>query len=193
MHEAENVYAVLHNHKRSCRVVENPLLLPERYCDCGVLGSSYGVSVFSCHNIVTDDGNQHYAERGAQETVTVDFAEMALGTTASPSPSVLSDAGDLTLVTGSNLSIDGTYPQTDDSDADNPGTTGATVTTWRRTYTTGQANDTDITEVMIGAASTTWGSGSDPVLLHGAFVASFDKTTADTLKVYVNHTFIGQA
>ena len=195
----ENVYAVLTNHTVGCKVVEagkEGLSLPESACDCGALWSQYGQSVFSCHNIVTDAGDIYYAELGAGETPTNAFDRLTVAENdvANSAPAKGNDSGDIngTIPSGATSAIDGTYPQTDDSDTNNPGTTTPDTITWRASFATGDANGaTALTDVVIHVNGATFGSGTDPLLMHAEFSSSFTKTSADTLKVYCNHLFTG--
>ena len=81
---------------------------------------------------------------------------------------------------------DATYPQTDDQDGDNTGA-GVDIVTWRYSYTTAQGNVVDIIEGAIVDNDTT----PTAALCHFLFAGIFTKTSSDTLKVFVNHTFTG--
>lgn len=152
-------------------------------CDCG------RIQVHITRNIITNAGDIYYAERMAAETPTDTFAQMTVATAVAWVPDKTADAGDVTTVpTGGTQNIDGTYPQTNDSDANNPGTTGTDIVTWRRTYTTSQANGTLI-GVCINESGATFGSGSDPLLM--AATISITKTSAQQLFLYVNHEASG--
>lgn len=185
----ENVYAVRTTHLKSCRLCHaSGLYLPENCCTCGALLAKMSKEVFVGKNIVTDAGDQYYAELGAAETVTNFLAPDMVLTTAQNAPSKTTDFSDLTTIpAGGTQDIDATYPQTSDSDTDNPGTTGIDITTWRRSWVTGNANGTIIGIAILQSAA----SGTDPLLMHAAFGASFVKTSSDTLKTYVNHRFNG--
>lgn len=188
MRTGENVYAVLMHHRKRCRLVESELALPERLCDCGALFAGSSREVIVGKNIVTDAGDQHYAELSAGEASTNFTAPDKSLTTAQNAPAKGNDFSDLTTIAASGTKdIDATYPQTDDADGDNPGTTGVDIVTYRVSWTTGEANAT-----IIGVAIHESGaSGTDPLLMHAAFSSSFTKTSANTLKTYVNHRFNG--
>lgn len=146
------------------------------------------------HNIVTNDGDLYYAQRGANETPT-NFTSgatfdgiMELYNGASAAPAKANDRSDLTgLVSGSAKAMDATYPKTNDGDGDNTGA-GTDVVTYLVSYTTGEANDTGIADVIITNPSP---GATEPLLMHAEFGATFDKTSSDTLKVFVNHTLNG--
>jgi len=114
-------------------------------------------------NIITDAGDQYYAE-GAVGSPSWTVAGMRLGTgTTAPTKA---DTDVTTFLTGSGKAIDTGYPTTNDSDTDNTG---------------------GIAEGAIVDNLTT----PTKALTHFLFSAPFDKTSNDTLKVIVNHTFNG--
>lgn len=163
-----------------------------------ILDDSYDKIIVPGLNIVTDVGDTFYAYRGANEQPANDHFTsgaaltfdgiMELYNGASASPAKGNDRSNLTdLVTGSAKVIDATYPTRNDGDSDNSGA-GADVITYRVSYTTGEANDTGIADVIITNPSP---GASENLLMHAEFASSFDKTSSDTLKVFVNHTMNG--
>jgi hypothetical protein len=153
------------------------------------------------HNIVTNDGDTHYAEKGGNQgnrnstdgftfsgDGSLSSGVMILGT-AGITPAKTAIFGHMTTaVADSRKEFDNGYPTTSDSDGDNP-TTGADVLSFRTSYTTSEANASGIDRVMITESGTTTMSGT--VLMYATFATSVNKTSADTLKVFVNHTFNG--
>ena len=151
-------------------------------------------------NIVTNEGDRYYAERGALLTpgatispVPLNFTdafgapdmEMSLFTTgAAPTKSSVFNTP-TSFVTGSTKAMDSGYPKTNDVDADNTGAAIDSVT-YLVSYLTSEANGTidDVVLANPGAA------GANPVLMHADGLA-VTKTSADTLKVFVNHNFLG--
>ena len=185
----DNVYVVVTRHDEGCALLGAVHLMPgedpDQFCTCGASRDKARKRTITTHNIVTTDGRDYYAQRGAAETPTNTFDAMTI-TTAQNTPDASSNYSDLTTIpTGGEQSIDGSYPTTNDSDADNPGTTGTNTVTWRASYGTSEGNGT-IVGVAIHNASA---SGTDPLLNHAAFSSSWVKTSADTATVYVNHTF----
>ena len=147
---------------------------------------------FYTKNIVTDAGDLFYAQKGAGESPTNNFAgtsgRMELRT-GSATPAKSDTYQQVTTpVTTSRKAIDATYPKTNDSDTDNTGA-GTDIVTWRTSWTTGDFNATGIIGgcIHVGGASP---SNSTALLTHFS-ISSFDKTSSDTLKVFVNHTFNG--
>ena len=149
-------------------------------------------------NIVTDEGDLFYAQRSVIEqpdddhfTTGAAFAFdgiMELYSGASAAPAKTNDRSDLvTLVTGSAQVIDATYPRTNDPDGDNTGS-GTDITTYRVSYATGDANSAGIDDVILTNPSP---AASENLLMHSEFAAPFEKTSSDTLKVFVNHRFDG--
>jgi len=137
-------------------------------------------------NIVTDAGDLHIAQKLAVETVTNVFGIHELGT-AGDTPGKASNRSNVTSkVSSSQKAHDSTYPKRNDNDSDNTGA-GTDVVTYRVSYTTSEANATGInrgiiTNVAVGA--------SEPVLSYWTITA-FDKTSSDTLKLFVNETMNG--
>ncbi len=144
------------------------------------------------HNIVTDAGDEYYAEAGAQhggESVTNAFDSMSLGTSASGAPGKASDSDTLTEIASTNKLVKATYPKTNDTgDADNTGDAVDAVT-WTFEWAGADFNSTVITDgvIVVGALG-----AAEPLLTHFEFTGGvFTKGATDTLKVIVNHTFLG--
>ncbi len=161
---------------------------------------------FKTENIVTDAGDLYYAERGALLTtgtpispVPTNFTdtngvpdmimELYDDTPANNAPGKTNDRGDLlgTIAPSSAKAIDATYPQVNDGDADNTGA-GVDIITYRVSYLTSEANAADTTDVILTNPSP---GATEPLINHAEFTASFTKTSADTLKVFVNHEMLG--
>lgn len=138
-------------------------------------------------NIVTTKGNVWYAARGALAASGFQILGMKLGL----STAVAGSIADVDIVGTSFAScwhsIDAGYPLLSDTDADNTGA-GSTVVCWRATWSAaGGPSQTSICEVALCSASV----AVNTIINRALFSASFDKTTSDTLKVFVNHTFLG--
>jgi len=147
---------------------------------------------YETHNIVTDAGDEYYAEAGAVkggESVTNAFDSMSLGTAASAAPAKGNDWSDITEIASTNKLVKATYPKTNDTgDADNTGDAVDAVT-WTFEWAGADFNSTVITDgfILVGP-----GAGSEPLLTHFEFTGGvFTKGATDTLKVIVNHTFLG--
>jgi hypothetical protein len=140
-------------------------------------------------NIIGDEGDKYYAQCAAGETPTIDFkgtnAGLLLGTgTGTPTKS---DTSVTTVISGSGKTRKSGYPKTNDTgDADNTGD-GVDIETWTYEYATGEANNGAIAEGAIVNNTTT----PTAALTHFKFSAAFPKTSADTLKVIINHQFNG--
>ena len=148
--------------------------------------------VYQTHNIVTDAGDEYYAEAGAQkggESVTNDFDSMSLGTSASAAPAKGNDSDDITEIASTNKLVKATYPKTNDTgDADNTGDAVDAVT-WTFEWAGADFNSVVITDgvILVGALG-----AAEPLLTHFEFTGGvFTKGATDTLKVIVNHTFLG--
>ena len=134
-------------------------------------------------NIVTDNGDQYYAE-GAVGTPSWAVAGLRLGTAITAPTKTDTDV--TTVNVAGNKATDATYPKTNDGDTDNTGA-GIDIATWTVSYTTAEANITGIAEGAFVDNITT----PTKALCHFLFAAAFDKTASDTLKVIVNHQFNG--
>lgn len=144
--------------------------------------------VFKTRNIITDAGDVYYAQSAAGETPTNAFDTMWLGNTNASVPGKASDSDDITLIAGSPKLVKATYPLTNDGDADNTGA-GVDILTWTFEWAAGDFNDADIADGMIGAGAH---GAAEPALTHFEFTGgAFEKTASDTLKVIVNHEFLG--
>lgn len=152
-----------------------------------VLGTPSGKRVIPGSNIVTNDGDEHYGELGASETTTNSFGVLVLGTNGTAA-SKSDDFSTVTEISASEKSHDTGYPQTDDSDSDNTGTTGVDVVTYLTSYTKGDFSSSGIAEGCITNATP---GTSEPLLTRYTFSSSFEKTSNDTLKVFTNHEFNG--
>lgn len=153
-------------------------------------------------NIVTDPGDIYYAQRAVLLTtgtpispVPTNFTDtngvpdmiMELYESDSGAPDKGNDRSDLgTLITDSDQAMDSGYPLVNDSDPDNAAA-GVDVATYRVSYATGDANGS-ISDVILTNPSP---GASEAILMHAEFGSPFVKTSADTLKVFVNHTFTG--
>ncbi len=150
-------------------------------------------------NIVTNDGDLFYAERGALLTVGspigpvptnftdangVPDMEMSLFTSGG-APTKTSVFNTPTTQIGSAKAIDATYPLVNDGDGDNTGA-GVDIVTYRVSFTTAEVNGT-IDDVVLANPGA---SGAVPVIQH-ADGLSVTKTSSDTLKVFVNHEMLG--
>jgi hypothetical protein len=144
--------------------------------------------VIRTRNIISSDGDRYYSQRAAGETPTNVFDALHLGSGAT-TPAKSDTATNFAAISGSGKLVSTGYPKTNDTDADNTGK-GATVVTWKFSYAAADGPFTGITEgiVVVGAAALTAG---EPVLSHFRFAASFNKTTSDTLSVWLNHTAVG--
>lgn len=144
-------------------------------------------------NLVTNDGDIFYAKKAAGETPSTNenflSGRMELNNPGSADTPAKTDTYDemLTPITASRKTFTATYPKTNDGDADNTGA-GVDIVTYLTSYTTSDFNATGIKGGVIhDNASPT---GSSKILTHWT-ITSFDKSSSDTLKMFVNHTMNG--
>jgi hypothetical protein len=139
-------------------------------------------------NIVTNDGDKHYAQMICGETPDDDFdhadagIRLGTGTTAVAK----TDTDVTTFATGAAKALSASFPATDDSSTGNTGG-GVDIVTWKYAFSAGDFTATGIAEGAIVDNRTT----PTAALCHFLFAAAFDITSIDALTVYVNHTFTG--
>ena len=92
-----------------------------------------------------------------------------------------------TPVTASRKAFDSNYPKTNDGDSDNTGS-GTDIATYLTSWTTANFNATGIKGGCIHENASP--VNATKILTHFT-ISSFDKTSSDTLKVFVNHTMNG--
>lgn len=164
------------------------LFVPKRRNVLGVLGKPEGKILLPASNIVTNAGDLHYAQRAVSEALTNAFGVHLMATAGPATPSKTDDLSALTEVAASEKATDTGYPTRDDTDTKNTGA-GTDVVTHKVAYTTGDFNATGISHGTITNATP---GTTEPLLTSYAFASSFDKTSSDTLDVFVNHTMSGQ-
>jgi hypothetical protein len=154
--------------------------------------------VVEAHNLVTNDGAQYYAERGAAQTplYTFNLGRFALASSFKFTEAATRTLNDLVFSTLSGIkTFDSGYPKTNDTDTDNTGA-GVRVVTYRRTYATTQANFT-IKALAVCRAGFTTNPASSASLrkilnyLTLSVAEQITKTSSQTLKAFINHTFAG--
>lgn len=163
-------------------------LVPKHRNVLAVLTHEGGRILIPASNIVTTAGDRFYAEVACGESPNVNFAAAGGGLrlgSANTSPTK-ADTDVTTFLAGTAKAIDAGYRRTADNDGDNTGS-GTNVITWRVSYSTSEGNANGIVEGAIVNDRTTPGSA----LTHFLFASSFNKTSSDTLKVFVNHSVQG--
>jgi len=147
-------------------------------------------------NIVTNDGDLYYAQQAVEETPTSDFGgsngrmELRTGSATPAKADVFTQV--TTPIPTSIQPMTSGYPKTNDSDSDNTGA-GTDIVTWLASWTTSDFNSSAIIGGCIhvaGGASGATTPGATKLLSHFS-LTSFNKTSSDTLKIFVNHTFNG--
>jgi hypothetical protein len=164
-------------------------IVPKHRNIVAVVGHAWGEKeVFLGSNIVTNDGDLHYAQRAVSETLTNAFGEHELATAAATGhPAKTSVRSNLTTVAATQKATDTGYPTRNDSDGDNTGA-GVDIVTHRVSYTVGDFSQSGITH---GCITNNTPATAEVLLTAYAFGASFNKTSSDTLKVFVNHEMLG--
>ena len=155
-------------------------------------------------NLVTNDGDIYYAKRAVPTYVNVtneNFGTSAcvLQNPASADTIAKTDAyGQVSspiTTTGAVRGLTATYPLTNDQDSDNTGASADAIS-YRFDWATNQI-DTSAGNPITGGAiydvSQTTPVSATKILTHWNFTspATFHKTSTDTLKLFVNHTFNG--
>jgi len=149
-------------------------------------GPTYGKMLVPAHNIITDAGDIHYAQRAVAETLTNAFGILELGSAGTPGKSA--NRSSFTPISSTQKAHDATYPRRNDNDADNTGA-GTRIVTFRTSYT---AADFNATGIARGWITNTSPGASEPILTGFTLPNSpFDKSASDSLKVFTNHTMNG--
>lgn len=162
------------------------LVVPRHQNILAVLGTPAGKILHAGSNLVTNAGDEHYAERGAGEVPSIDFAAGGLRLGSAATPPAKGDTDVTTFIAATGKAESATYPKTNDADADNTGS-GVDIVTWLFEYAKADFSAASIAEGAIVNNTTTPTSA----LTHFLFGAAFAKTVDDTLKVFVNHEFLG--
>lgn len=144
-------------------------------------------------NLVGNEGDKFYAQAAASESPTNDFTdangrqELGNGSQGTPGKTDTYSAL-ITPVTASRKIIDSGFPKTNDGDADNTGAAVDTVS-WLTSWTKSDFNAVGITGGVIHDAAASPVAGS--VLLTYWTISAFNKTSDDTLKIFINHNMLG--
>lgn len=138
------------------------------------------------HNLITTAGDVYYAEAATTKTPTNTFNHLVLSTEATAVAKTDIYGTLASYIAGSSAAVETGYPAQNDTDGDNSGS-GATVVSWKFSYTKAAFNS----GVVSGVIATTGATSASPVLTHFIFGTTFAKTSDDTLTVFVNHTFLG--
>ncbi len=174
---------------------EHDLFAPKHQNVLAVLGRPYKDGfvreIIPASNIVTDAGDLHYAQRAVSEALTNAFDRFIMCSAGTPGKAAdFDDFTEVTYTSGdSEKATEAGYPTRNDADGDNSGA-GVDIVSHLATYATGDfVNSVQITHGVICNAAP---GAAAPILTGWAFAAAFDKTAADTLKVFVNHEMSGQ-
>lgn len=151
--------------------------------------------IFETKNIVTDAGDLYYAQRGANEVPTnftnasgtFDGVMELYDSATSGAPAKGNDRSALGTVIGVAKIMDSGYPQTNNLDANNTGK-GTDVVTYKVSYLVSEVVGSDIDDVIITNPSP---GASEALLMHADGLGAFAKSSAQTLIVWINHTFNG--
>jgi len=136
-------------------------------------------------NLVTQDGCQYYAE-AVPGSASWAVAGMRLGSDPASADVASGDTDVNSFLAGTGHDIDAGYPVTSDDDTDNTGA-ATDVVTWRVSYGAAEGNVNSISEVALVDSH----GGPTKALCHAVFSSPFNKTSDDTLKVFVNHEMQG--
>lgn len=148
------------------------------------------VTVIPGRNLVTNAGDQWYAESACAETPTNDFVNLYLATACSEGggdPTKTSNYSHFTLHAGSEKAPTGGYPKSDDDDGDNTGA-GVDIVSWAYAYGTGDGPFVAVTHSFISVVTA---SGSDPILNGYKWGAAWGKDASTSAKVFANHEMLG--
>ncbi|MBN1254009.1 MAG: hypothetical protein JXA50_01880 [Deltaproteobacteria bacterium] len=139
-------------------------------------------------NIVTNAGDQFYAQKVCGESPANDFTSLYLTTAGPSTPAKDDDYSDFTVVAGSEKAKSSGYPKTNDADPDNPAP-GVDIMSWLFEYSGEDGPFTDITHSFIAKAGA---GGTDPILNSYKWPVSFSKGAGVTMKIFHNHQQNGE-
>jgi hypothetical protein len=162
-------------------------MVPRHKNVLAVLGTREGKFLIPASNIVTDEGDKYYAQNAASESPTNAFGVQVMCSAGTPAKGA--DYADFTAISGSTKAHTATYPKTNDGDSDNTGA-DVDIVTYLVSYTKADFNDAAISHGVITNATPVV-SPPTPLLTGYAFDDPFAKSANDTLKVFVNHEFLG--
>ena len=142
--------------------------------------------LFLGRNIVTNDGDIYYAERGAVDSITTDFSNGTAGLRLGSSSAAVAktDTSVTTFISGAATAVDSGYPQVSDPDADNTGD-GTDIVSWRYQYSAGAFS------AAVKEGAIVDNDGSPTKALNHFLITEFTKTSSDTLKMFINHEMSG--
>lgn len=160
----------------------------------GITGKVYAVifrpdgtfRVVEGRNIVTNDGDEYYAQMGAGEVPTNDFTAGGLRLGSDNAAPTKPDLDVTTFIASTGKAVSAGYPKTNDVDPNNSGG-GLDIVTWKFAYNAGDFTAAAVKEGAIAdniAAPTL-------ILCHFLFAASFSISASEALTVFVNHEFLG--
>lgn len=133
-------------------------------------------------NIVTQNGNQYYADRASGVTTPNQVTGMRLGTGTTAAATTGAGAAIVTHITGSNVAIDGGFPT---------GGTGAGTsrrTTWQSTWAAGTATNAAIAEAVVTNLSPIGtGAGAAADTVSRVTFTAINKTATDSLVITWQH------
>lgn len=146
-------------------------------------------------NIVTDQGDRYYAAQIVGTTLPWTFhgtfGWMRLGTSLTAATKTDVDVG--SAIANGSVQLTTAYPKAPDADTDNPSPgSGTDIVTWAFSYGTAIGNANSISEAAITTGAAGYAGGaSGTCLTRFLFATPFNKTSSDTLKVFVNHEMRG--
>jgi hypothetical protein len=135
-------------------------------------------------NLVTNDGDEYYAT-SVPGSASWDVVGMRLGSDPASADVAKGDTDVASFLSGTNQLLDAGYPMTDDNDSDN--VSSVDILSWRVSFGSSASNVDSISEISLVDSI----DGPVKALCHAVFATPFGKTSDDTLKVFVNHQFLG--
>jgi hypothetical protein len=171
----------------------NRIIRPKEICGiighiCFVIIDRYGRKRFyTTHNVVTNYGDEYYAQRANSETPTYDLEAGGLKLGNSVTTPTKSDTDVTAYLTATYKALRSGYPTTNDSDVDNVYNGNVDYITWSYLYGSAEAVYSDIKEGAIVDQE----SSPNVALCHFLFASTIDKKSGESLKVFVNHEFLG--
>ncbi len=155
---------------------------------CIVITDRYGRKrCYITHNVITNYGDEYYCQQANKETPTYNLENGGLKLGSSLTTPTKSDVDVTTYLSDTYKALRDGYPTTNDGDKDNVYQGYVDYLTWSYFYGNVEAVYNNINEGAIVDQE----SSPNVALCHFLFASTIDKKNTETMKVYVNHEFLG--
>lgn len=152
-----------------------------------VIGRQGRKRYYVTHNIITNYGDEYYAQQANKEIPTYDLERGGLKLGSSTTIPTKNDTDVTAYLSATYKALRDGYPTTNDSDIDNLYGGHIDYITWSYLYGSGEAVYSNINEGAVVDQE----SSPNVALCHFLFASTVKKGVNESMKVYVNHEFLG--